>query len=108
MDCVDATKDEHVIILLSHAAMAPCANVAVQEMPMPLWLLVTTSAQLLSTTGTAPSTPLSIPLMPLESCSLQEPARGIAMWVNSLLVSFKVYFYILVDSNKICCVLVLS
>lgn len=64
--------------------MVPCASAGVRETPMPLWLLATTSAQRLSTTGTVPSTPLSAPLTPSENCSSQAPARGIAMWVTSV------------------------
>lgn len=60
-------------------AMAPCANVGVQGMLTSRWLLVTISARPSLTTGTVPSTPLSIRLMLLESCSLLDPARDTAM-----------------------------
>lgn len=79
----------HKMIMFSHgciilsplSVMARFASVGVRETPMPLWLSATISARRWSTTGTAPSTPLSTQPMPLESCSLQEPARGIATWV---------------------------
>lgn len=71
------------LLILSHLTVtAAAASVEVREMLMPLWRSVTTSAQLLSITGTAPSTPLNIPRMPLGSCSLPGPARGTAMWVK--------------------------
>lgn len=79
--CVGAIKDN--LLILSHLTVtAAAASVEVREMLTPLWRSATTSAQLLSITGTAPSTPLNIPRMPLGSCSLPGPARGTATWVK--------------------------
>lgn len=83
--------------------MARYASVGVPEMPMPPWLSGIISAQRWSTTGTAPSTRLNTRRMPLERYSLLEPARGIAMWVASLLAlnaSLNTFFILL--SNLLC------
>lgn len=79
--CVGAMRDN--LLILAHLTVtAAAASVEATEMLMPRWRSATTSAQLLSITGTAPSTPLNIPLMPLGSCILQGPARGTATWVD--------------------------
>lgn len=99
--CVGAIKD--YLLILSHLTVtAAAASVEVREMLTPLWHSATTSAQLLSITGTALSTPLNIPRMPLGSCSLPGPARGTAMWVKFPLPynSFYHFFFFVSFENK--------